>query len=218
MIYLPGGRGKQKIKDGFQHCAIAIRDFRKFHQDLSGFSSRVMGSYYSASYGFAKLLRAANLVMTTNWSSEGKCQFFSFTRSLLCNRAMETSAMLGSLCCPHWFHEGLLEIHAGNWEKVVVVLVWAWFSTSTQGCRDCLSGEGMDTPLTLWGRLDSSPCCQTTLGVYSPTVSIMALTLHLYNPSITSTSLAMYLIWDFLCLLQGQSPLVSQNCSSGKEQ
>lgn len=31
-MHLPSGKGKQKIKDGFQHCAIAIRDFRKFHQ------------------------------------------------------------------------------------------------------------------------------------------------------------------------------------------
>lgn len=58
----------------------------------------VMASYYSASYCFAKLLRATDLVLTTNWSSEGKCQFFSFTHSSVCNRAEQGAQPCWALC------------------------------------------------------------------------------------------------------------------------
>lgn len=76
----------------------------------------------------------------------------------------------GQLCCPHWFDVGLVEIHAGNWEKVVVVLVWACFLTSTQGCRDCLSGEWGWTPhVTQGGRLDDKSFLPNhTCGVTAP--------------------------------------------------
>lgn len=95
-----------------------------------------MASYYSVSYCFA-----ADLVIT-DWSSEGKCQFFSFTHSLLCNRAEQGPQPCWAVCVVLAdFMRSWWKSMQENWEKVVAVLVWACFSAGTQGCRDCLSGE-----------------------------------------------------------------------------
>lgn len=144
-----------------------------------------MASYYSVSYCFA-----ADLVIT-DWSSEGKCQFFSFTHSLLCNRAEQGPQPCWAVCVVLAdFMRSWWKSMQENWEKVVAVLVWACFSTSTQGCRDCLSGEwGWIPHVAQCFRLDDKSFLPNhTCGVTAP-LSVSWPWLHLYNPSITSTSL-----------------------------